>query len=234
MTLQRIRRLSYAAGVVQLLMCISLISVGAVSVWNKQSGVEFFSSEYLHAVFALLVAFTFITAVFNLLVYPWYYNTNAEKIERGENPLRFVEYSITASIMIVVIAILSGVQDAKWLIALASASAITMIIGYAIEARFIPAGYGTFFAWVVLLAAYTSIFYRFAQVASVNTPPIFVYAIILAMFVLFCCFGLVQAIWLIRKREVGLKYETAYHILSLVAKTLLVLLTASGVPPMLE
>lgn len=234
MELKHVRRLSYAAGFVHLLLCCGLVVLGATSVWNRDNSPPFFSTPHLHAAFGLLVAFTALTAFFHLVVYPRVYARTASSVQDGKNPARFLEYALTASAMLVVIAILSGVQNVAWLAALALASALTMLIGYAVEAQKVECSvFASCAAWFLLFAAYASIFYRFNEVAQVHPPPDFVYAIVVTMFLLFCCFGGVQALWLWRGREKSVRYEGAYLVLSLVAKTLLVVLTASGVPPML-
>lgn len=230
----RLSRLSRAAGVLHLLFFIAIVAVGASSVWGKRAERAIMPDEHLWAVFGLLAFFTLLTAGFHWFVYPAYYARNAAKVRDGQNPLRFLEYSLSASAMLVAVAILSGVESPLWLAALAAASAAVMALGYVVE-KYKAGEYAwSAAAWVLLLGAYASIFYQFHEAAQHAAPPDFVYALVVLMFLLFCSFGAVQAVWLARNRERSVNYEYAYLWLSVVAKSLLVLLTASGVPPLLS
>lgn len=236
----RVKGLSVAAGVLHLVICLSLVAVGITTVWNQHpASTTVVPPAYLHSVWGLLVGFTAVTAFFHLVVYPHVAYAAPAALADGKNPWRFLEYGFTASAMLVVIAILSGVQEPGWLAALAAASALVMFLGYVVE-QTDPAdrwrtGVYTILAWTILLGAYGTVFYRFLEVAQGDVqPPAFVYALVICMFLLFCCFGVVQLVWVVRKGKGGARYEYAYLVLSVVAKTLLVGLTASGVPPLLS
>lgn len=239
--LPRLRKWSVAAGVLHLVLCLALLASGAATVWTKRAPSSVVPTDYLHAAWGLLVGFTGLTAFFHLYVYPKvvYTEDSKESLNQGRNAWRFLEYSFTASAMLLVIAILSGVQDTVWLTSLAVASALVMFLGYVVEKN-TPEKLGrawgfTALAWVLLLGAYGSVLYRFAELAGGDRkPPEFVYAVVVCMLLLFCSFGLVQVVWLLRKGQGSVRYEYAYLVLSLVAKTLLVGLTASGVPPLLS
>lgn len=235
-SMTKLGKLSIAAGILHLLVCIALVALGITTVWNKTGDNPVVPVAHLHSVWALLVGFTAVTAGFHLVVYPWFYKQYPDELRLGKNPWRFLEYGITASAMLVVVAILCGVEEPAWLAGLAVASAVVMLLGWLVEISETTAqAYRcTVVAWVLLLGAYSSILYSFAGVVSRDTqPPNFVYVIVAGMFVMFCSFGVVQAVWLYKDRKGSTRYEMAYLLLSIVTKTLLVFLTASGVPPLL-
>jgi len=55
-------------------------------------------------------------------------------LARGQNPARWVEYAFSSSIMIVVIATLSGIQEVGTLIAIFGANAAMILFGWSMEA----------------------------------------------------------------------------------------------------
>lgn len=61
---------------------------------------------------SVIAAFPLITALFHFAIAtPWLNVVYSSQIKAGRNPFRWVEYSITASIMLVAIAGLSGIRD---------------------------------------------------------------------------------------------------------------------------
>lgn len=232
----KLLKFSIAAGVLHLLMCTVLVILGVTNVWNKTGESPIVPVAHLHTVWALLVGFTAVTAVFHLFVYPWYYRNFTADLGQGKNPWRFLEYGLTASAMFVVIAILCGVQDPFWLVGLALACAFVMFLGWVVEMSTTTtrSRVWTLVAWALLLGSFSSIVYRFASVIREgNQPPGFVYAVVASMFIMFCSFGAVQSVWVYKDRKGSERYERVYLILSLIAKTLLVVLTSSGVIPLL-
>jgi len=113
-------------------------------------------------------------------------------LEQRRNLHRWVEYSISAGIMLFVIAALSGltqIYDFIWLVALTLS---TMTAGYATE---VTAGRMIFFwagsiinvlAWGPILTAFI------ASVIQSSDTPAAVVAVAPTLFVLFSCFALVQ------------------------------------------
>jgi len=59
----------------------------------------------------MLVSFFFITAAFHLYYYMTFDGKYSDMINNGNNYMRWVEYSITSSLMLLVIAFLSGVKS---------------------------------------------------------------------------------------------------------------------------
>jgi hypothetical protein len=102
---------------------------------------------------------------------------------------RWADYAVSSSLMIVVIASLSGVFDLWLLVIMASTQAILMVAsGYfeLLRSRVATAA----MAFVYLLFIWAPIFTTFFQQA----PPAFVYVIIFAIFAWFASFGVVYAL----------------------------------------
>jgi hypothetical protein len=149
-------------------------------------------------------------------------------LERGVNPIRWYEYSLSASIMVVLIAMLTGIEDAAALLAIFGVN-VAMILFGLISERANPPGeppdwrpflYGCLAGaapWVVIgLQIGTAL-------AEGGEVPTFVIAIFISLFVLFFSFSVNMALHLAR---VGpwrdyLFGERGYLVLSLVAKSAL-------------
>lgn len=151
-------------------------------------------------------------------------------IDSNKNPLRFIEYSISASIMLIAIAVLNGVTDINLLISIAVLTASCQLCGLAVEfikerpIKIILHSIG----WLQFGWAYGIIFHAFFRsIKSANDndnpgPPSFVYIIVILLFILYASFGVVQLIEVIKGPSFN-KYtkEKSYVILSLTAKLLL-------------
>ena len=179
--------------------------------------------------FSLAIGFfLLLAAVDHLLVAtvarPWY----ESNLRRGINVARWAEYSVSASVMVVLIAMLTGVTGLYAVIGLFAANAAMIGFGYLMErvnqnraeVTWLPFGLGCAVGavpWVVITIAIV--------VSSVKADgvPGFVYAIFVSLFLLFNCFAVNQ--WLqYRRRGRFADYlygEQVYLVLSLVAKSLL-------------
>jgi hypothetical protein len=199
----------------------------------------------LEVVVYLLLAFTFVTTCFHVF-YSIGSSSYVNMVNRGNNSARWFEYSITATVMIVAISLISGVQALDSLILIACASIGTMLLGDVAEKSCISgqkssAIVSTVVGWFLLLGAYGIIFKNFAYAANPtdpNTPkpPAFVWAIVIVMFLLFSSFGGIQVIRTmtaplssLRDPAYNVVTEIAYSFASMIAKTLLVLMVFSGV-----
>lgn len=135
--------------------------------------------------------------------------------QRGVNPLRFIEYSISATIMLVCIALVSGIDEYFALLAVESLTFVTMILGLVAELLFDDTkkdyrlkqiGWIAHFAgWVTMLAAYGGVIlkqYFFSIEKSDEGPPEWVTVVIFAVFGLYNIFGITQFIQLCCKYPV--------------------------------
>ncbi|MFP3882549.1 MAG: heliorhodopsin HeR [Actinomycetota bacterium] len=146
-------------------------------------------------------------------------------LRQGVNRFRWVEYSFSATLMVILIALYSGITGIDALVAIAGANVAMISFGW-IQERMNPPGreettmlpfwFGTIAGlapWVVIAI----------NVAGAETVPGFVYGIVVAQFVFFFSFGLNQ--WL-QYRGIGrwadyASGEKSYLVLSLVAKSVL-------------
>jgi len=147
----------------------------------------------------------------------------------GVNPFRWLEYSLSASLMVVLIAMLSGIADYVALVALFTANAAMIFLGWLMEllnpperawTRWLPFALGC----VVGAVAWAAIAVQIGvSAARGHAPPTFVYAIYVSLFILFNSFAVNQAL---QYKRVGrwrdYRYgERWYLLLSLIAKSLL-------------
>jgi hypothetical protein len=144
------------------------------------------------------------------------------------NYFRWVEYSLSSSVMIVLIAQIVGISDAAALIALFGVNASMILFGWLQEKYETPGSGGWLpfvFGCVAGIVPWLAIaLYVIAPGAATDVePPAFVYGIIISLFVLFNSFAIVQVL---QYKRVGkwsnyLNGERTYITLSLVAKSLL-------------
>jgi hypothetical protein len=155
-----------------------------------------------------------------------WYNRNLLK---GANYGRWIEYSITASIMIVVIAMLSGIYDLSTLILLFFMNAMMILFGWMMELhnQTTEKTDWTAFYFGCLAGAvpWLIIWLYFISAASDPTSkmPGFVYGIMVSLFIFFNIFAVNMVL---QYKKVGpwkdyLFGERVYIILSLAAKSLL-------------
>jgi hypothetical protein len=178
-----------------------------------------------------VAAFLLLAAVDHLLVASprlvgWY----ERNLAAGTNPARWWEYSLSASLMIVLIAMLTGISELSALVAIFGVNAAMILFGLVME-RTNPPGrpvdwrpfvYGSIVGAVPWIAIAAQIAVAEAEAADGGVPP-FVFAIFVTLFVAFFSFAVNMAL---QYRRVGrwrdyLYGERAYLVLSLVAKSLL-------------
>jgi hypothetical protein len=172
-------------------------------------------------------AFLIISAASLLLiasppVFPWY----KRNLLQSRNYGRWIEYFFSSSIMIVLIAQITGISDIGALVAIFGSNASMILFGALQEkyekpgnAGWLPFWFGSFagvIPWIGIAI------YVWAPGLEAS-PPAFVYGIIISLFVFFNCFALNMVL---QYKKVGpwrdyLFGERAYIILSLTAKALL-------------
>ncbi|WP_299446501.1 heliorhodopsin HeR [uncultured Phycicoccus sp.] len=187
-------------------------------------------------------SFLFLSAFFHFLIAsPWGFRRYVGELGRGRNRFRWVEYSLSSTLMIVLIALVTGITDLAALIGLGFANVAMILFGWLMEmtnnglmrgpggtsergerAWWTPFWFGCV-AGVGPWAAIAAYLWVNIAVNDGAGPPGFVWGIILSLFVLFNTFAINQ--WL-QYRQVGrwrnyLFGERQYIILSLVAKSVL-------------
>jgi hypothetical protein len=173
-------------------------------------------------------AFSAISALFHaIVVTPPGFAAYRRELERGRNRFRWIEYSISASLMIVLIALITGITDLAALIAIAFVNAAMILFGWLMEVAnradrrpwWTSFWFGCIAGAAPWLAIVAYLVVNQSQ-AGAQAPPSFVYVILVTIFVLFNSFAVNQ--WL-QYRRIGpwrdyLVGETTYVVLSLVAK----------------
>jgi len=184
------------------------------------------SVEYRYEPRIMLAVFLFISAFCHLLVslpkvFPWY----IRNLGRHINYVRWYEYSLSASVMIVVIASLCGITDLVSLLGLFVLTAGMNLFGLMMELHnqstaktnwtaFIFGSIAGVVPWAAIILYF---------VKSTPAPPTFVYAVVVSLMVLYAMFPL--NMWLQYTRKGRWRNyiwgEYGYMFLSLTAKSLL-------------
>ena len=170
--------------------------------------------------------FLLLSAGFHFLVAsPWGWPRYRRELAAGQNRFRWVEYSISASLMIVLIAGISGMTDVVALLGLFGVNASMILFGWLMETKSDPGPDAdwTPFVFGCVAGAVPWIGIGIYIVGAGSDVPDFVYGIFVSHFVLFNCFAVTQ--WR-QYRAKGrwadyLHGERTYIVLSLVAKSLL-------------
>jgi hypothetical protein len=169
--------------------------------------------------------FLFLSAAFHWLIAFGVFQRYVVGLEAHHNFYRWAEYSLSSSVMIVLIAMLVGITDVAALIGLFAANAAMIFFG-AVQERYERPGGSLWPFWlgcIVGIAPWLAIAIYLISPGSSAEPPFFVYLIFVSLFVFFNIFAL--NMWL-QYRRVGrwasyLFGEDVYIVLSLVAKSLL-------------
>lgn len=82
----------------------------------------------------LVAAFLFVSAVAHTaLASPWLHRWYERNVSRGINPARWIEYSLSSSLMMVVIAMLVGIYDIASLLLIFALNATMTLFGWRME-----------------------------------------------------------------------------------------------------
>lgn len=176
----------------------------------------------------LIAVFFFLSAAAHFIIATVYNKQYNKQLSRGMNIVRWIEYSISASIMMVTISLLVGIYDAMSLITIFSLTAFMNLMGLVMEVHnqttkktnwlsFWLGSVAGIVPWIVVA------FYMWLGADNGSSAPAFVYWIFVSIFLFFNCFAINMVL---QYKKIGkwkdyLYGERAYIILSLVAKSLL-------------
>jgi hypothetical protein len=183
-----------------------------------------------------VAAFLLISAVAHFYLATVGYGRYAANLRRGMNPVRFYEYALSSSLMIVLIGMLVGLWDLGAIILIFTLNATMNLFGVLMELHnqttqktdwtaFIYGCVAGVVPWIVIML------YFVGAVSSGDAkPPAFVYTIVPTLFVFFNIFAINMVL---QYRKVGrwqdyLFGERVYILLSLSAKTVLAWLIFAG------
>ncbi|MEZ5246289.1 MAG: heliorhodopsin HeR [Acidimicrobiales bacterium] len=175
-------------------------------------------------------SFLFLSAFFHFVIATVGFRAYGSELRHGRNRFRWVEYALSSTLMIVLIALVTGITDLAALIAIAFVNASMILFGWIMEmvndadrpVWWTPFWFGSIAGIGPWVAIATYLVVNLSREGA-EGPPGFVYGIIVTIFVLFNIFAINQ--WL-QYRRVGrwadyVYGETAYIVLSLVAKSVL-------------
>jgi hypothetical protein len=177
----------------------------------------------------LVVAFFVMSSIAHLFVATIYRKRYETNLRQGINKVRWIEYSLSASTMLVGIALLSGLYDLGSLVMIFGLTAIMNLMGLAMETYnqgraktgWLAYNIGAFagiLPWIVI-----GLLFWAGSKYGTGHPPTFVYFIYASIFIFFNCFA-INMILQYKKLGKWLNYlygERVYIILSLLAKSAL-------------
>ena len=170
-----------------------------------------------------------LSAFFHFLVAsPQFFSRYSAGLAAQRNYFRWVEYSISSSVMIVLIAQICGIADVAAIVAIFGVNASMILFGW-LQEKYEQPGNGGWLPFIFgciagIVPWFALVFYIFAIGGPDNTKaPAFVYGIVISLFVLFNTFAVVQYL---QYKKVGkwsdyIRGEKTYITLSLIAKSAL-------------
>lgn len=246
-TYQGLRRFNLIMGALHLLQGILMIVLSndttyPIYTYYLKFNTETFSltpdpQKFYDLRFGPAVAvFLLLSAVAHFYLSTIGYNQYVKNLKKGMNPVRFYEYALSSSLMIVLIGMLVGIWDLGTMIVLFGINATMNLFGIMMELHnqttektnwtaFIYGCFAGIVPWIVIMM------YFLGAINSAGAePPGFVYAIIPTLFVFFNIFAINMVL---QYKKVGrwrdyLFGERVYIILSLTAKTTLAWLIFAG------
>ncbi|MGI9644330.1 MAG: heliorhodopsin HeR [Ilumatobacteraceae bacterium] len=248
-TMVKLRRLNIGVGLIFLAQAVGILlldndfSIPVVA--DVQTGppgtaltaeTTFFDLTYKYGV----AAFLLLAAVDHLVVaVPGVVGWYDRNLQRGVNVARWLEYSVSASLMIVLIAMLTGITNLYALIGLFAVNAAMILFGWLMEranppgrtpADWLPFTFGCVVGIVPWLAIVIALIVSSTEGDGV---PGFVYGIFISLFVFFNGFALNQWLQYRRKGRFAnyLFGEQIYIWLSLFAKSALAWQVYAGTLP---
>lgn len=201
--------------------------------WNERLGFPITNIDkdfFMFKAGPAIAGFLFLSAFFHFLIAsPGVFSIYKRGLEKHINKFRWIEYAISSSLMVVVIAMLSGMFDFSSLILIFALNGMMNLFGYMMELHnqttqktdwtaFIFGCLAGIVPWVVI-----ALYFYNAILSSGEAVPKFVYFILVSLFINFNIFPINMVLQYLK---VGpwknyLFGETVYIILSLVAKSLL-------------
>lgn len=176
----------------------------------------------------LIAGFFFLSALFHLVVSTKSFDAYIAGLKRGVNKYRWIEYSLSASVMIVAIGLLVGIYDFTNLLMMFGLIAVMNLLGWVMEVhnqKISKTNWLSFNIGVLAGALPWIVIAHYLLLGAFNgsSAPTFVYIIFVSIFVFFSIFALNMYL---QYKKVGkwkdyIYGERAYIFLSLSAKSAL-------------
>jgi len=177
----------------------------------------------------VVAAFFFISAIAHLIIATVYRKRYESDLKKGVNKARWYEYGVSASVMMIGIAFLSGISDLSTLVLIFGATMVMNLLGLVMEIHnqttkktnwlsFVIGSLVGFLPWVVV-----GLYLFGANKYGEGDIPSFVYWIYGSIFVFFSSFAVNMYLQYKKKGKWSdyLYGERSYMVLSLVAKSVL-------------
>ena len=235
--MQNLRTWNLSVGLVHLAQAVAILGLSngfsiplVASVQTGPPGTEltttttFFAVRFSWAIAAFLGCAAIDHLAMATVARRWYERNLTAKI----NYARWIEYSLSASIMVVLIALLPGITNFYAIVAIFAVNVAMVLFGLLMERENqtrVPVTWWPFLfgciagvvPWLCIVIALV------VSSTQGNGVPGFVYGIFVSLFILFNCFALNQWLQYRRKGRFAdyLYGEKVFIVLSLIAKTLL-------------
>ena len=242
--LNGLRRYNLIAGVFHLVQAVAIIALSngfALPVSIKYlmdapiPGAKFEDVALFDFPIALGVAiFSLLSAVAHFWIVGPGFKKYASDLSNMRNIARWVEYSISSTLMIFLISLINGVWDVVALLAIAGANISMILFGWLQEKYEEPGKGGLLPFWFGCIAGivpWIAMFWLLFSPGSSAEAPGFVYGVVFSLFLFFNSFAIVQ--WL-QYKKIGkfadyLVGERTYITLSFIAKSALAWQIFAGV-----
>jgi hypothetical protein len=236
---KKLRVFNGVMGFIHLFQGILMLALSSFENWSITTNyLKFIPSEGLQPstqtvlefpLAPLVALFLFMSAIAHFLLSTVLYDWYVKNLKKHMNKARWIEYSFSASLMIWIIAMLTGIYDIGTLIALFTLTMVMNLMGLMMEIHnqttkktdwtsYIIGCIAGFVPWLVIFISLIS-----AQIYSGGEVPNFVIAIFITIVVFFNLFAINMVL---QYKKIGkwadyLYGEKMYIVLSLVAKSAL-------------
>ncbi len=235
-TSTRLRRINIGAGVLHLVQMIAVLALASdftlpvtARYMSGPPGTTYGDLVVLYnAPLAIGVAiFLGLSSLAHFIVVsPQFFPRYIAGLAAHRNFFRWVEYSISSSVMIVLIAQVTGISDITALIAIFGVNASMILFGW-LQEKYEEPGKGSllpfWFGCIAGIVPWIAMFWLLFSPGGTGEAPGFVYGVVFSLFIFFNSFALVQ--WL-QYKKIGrfadyLVGERTYITLSFIAKSAL-------------
>ena len=242
--LKGLRRYNAIAGIFHLIQAIAIVALAndfalPVSVSYLLDapipGAKFEEVSLFNLPIASGVAlFSLLSAIAHLWIVGPGFKKYANDLSNMRNIARWIEYSISSTLMIILISMINAVWDVVALIAIAGANIAMILFGW-LQEKYEEPGKGSllpfWFGCIAGIVPWIAMFWLLFSPGSSSEAPGFVYGVVFSLFLFFNSFAIVQ--WL-QYKKIGrfadyLVGERAYITLSFIAKSALAWQIFAGV-----
>jgi hypothetical protein len=242
--LKGLRRYNAIAGIFHLIQAIAIVALAndfalPVSVSYLLDapipGAKFEEVSLFNLPIALGVAlFSLLSAIAHFWIVGPGFKKYANDLSNMRNIARWIEYSISSTLMIILISMINAVWDVVALMAIAGANIAMILFGW-LQEKYEEPGKGSllpfWFGCIAGIVPWIAMFWLLFSPGSSAEAPGFVYGVVFSLFLFFNSFAIVQ--WL-QYKKIGrfadyLVGERAYITLSFIAKSALAWQIFAGV-----